>query len=119
MACEEALDASPFCSDNQGSEKAAGKDLKQSRMMFARDFVHLLQRNGFVRLRGHGISATNISQVFQAVGIQSSHNVEALAIVRNDEQIAQNLLRSTTAEKARAALQWRRDTSSGIHTVPH
>ena len=42
--------------------------LEQQRLTFAANFVCRLQQDGLVKICGQGISATEISQVFQVVG---------------------------------------------------
>ncbi|MCJ1282470.1 hypothetical protein MMC26_001793 [Xylographa opegraphella] len=66
MESQDALDASPFCNPPTSDGEAPDKACEQQRLTFATEFVHRLQRDGYVRLRGHGISATQISEVFQA-----------------------------------------------------
>ncbi|MCJ1386801.1 hypothetical protein MMC17_009928 [Xylographa soralifera] len=66
MERQKALNTSPFCDRSTGNGKGMDEALDQQRLTFATDFVCRLQQDGFVRLCGHGISASEISQAFQA-----------------------------------------------------
>ena len=71
---QDVLDASPFCNRSTDMDKTLGVDeaseqpqQQQRRLAFAAQFVIRLQRYGYVRLCGHGISASEIAQAFEAV----------------------------------------------------
>ena len=67
MEWQETLNASPFCNRFTDNGKGMDEALEQQRLAFATNLVCRLQQDGFVRICGHGISAAEISQVFQAV----------------------------------------------------
>ena len=67
MAAEQALNASVLCHGYPSPQEAVGSAATDDQLSFARNFVHRLQRDGFVRLCNHGINAISIEQVFQAV----------------------------------------------------
>ena len=116
MASNAALDAGSFSiSSSDPAEDVAADE----RLKFATEFTNRLQRDGYVRLRNHGIDLASIEQTFQAVSLLWNINCFwGSHCSANHVSLAQGVFQATPRRKTTITLSRPGEPGSRLHSVP-